>query len=207
LAESQHNLSAIRRSRLRFGLLAFAGISAVFAVIATSLYGSYLSGIAENQRKQRAREVESIHNVKSGESRVTVYGTPEILEMLVADPDCIRNLHSIGFFICDLGDPRYEVITKLTNVDDIHVYDCHGIDDFLDNISGMESLKSVSFESVFTEGEMLKRLGAFPNLERLHFERQLDAPEVQALRQSLTHATIEYTDSQGKSIVEEPVKP
>jgi hypothetical protein len=170
------------------------------------LYGSHLQSVAERQRNQRARERESFEQVKAGESKVTVFGTPEILEMLAADPDCVRNLDSVYFVMCDLSDPRYEVLTKLTNVDDIGIYDCQNLDVFLSNIPGIESLESIYFESIRIEGKMLKRLGAFPNLTRVHFERRLDVPEVQQLRQSLPHATIEFTDSLGKSIVEQPVE-
>lgn len=207
MVESQRNLSAARHTRLRFGLIVLAGVSAVVVLIAISLYGSYLSSIAESQRKQRAREVESYQQVKAGESQVMVYRTPEILEMLAADPDCVRSLDSVYLFLCDLSDPRYEVLTKLTNVDDIGIYDCEGIDDFLKHIAGIESLESIYFESIRIEGNMLKRLGAFPNLTRVHFERRLDVPEVQQLRQSLPNVKIEYTDSLGKTIVDPPDGP
>jgi len=71
----------------------------------------------------------------------------------------------------------------------------------------VESLESISFEAIFIEGEMLKRLASFPNLERVHLARWLDAPEVQLLRQCLPHATIEYADSLGTLIVEQPGRP
>lgn len=177
------------------------------AMLGLALYGSCLQSVADNQRRQHAREVESYQQVKAGESEVTVYGTPEILEMLAADLDCVENLNSVYFFMCDLSDPLYGVLSRLTNVDDISIYDCHGIDNFLSNIAGMESLEGIYFESVAIEGDMLKRLADLPNLRRVHFERRLDVPESQVLRQSLPHATIEYTDSIGKSIVEQPDKP
>lgn len=195
------------RSRLWLVLAIVAGVFGILALAALSLYESHRQSVARHQRNQRARELESFQQVKSGESEVTVFGAPEILEMLSADPDCVRNLDSVFFFMCDLSDPRYEVLTRLTNVDDIGIYDCQGIDVFLSNIAGMDSLESIYFESIFIEGEMLKRLAAFPKLERVHFERRLDVPEVQQLRQSLPLATIEYSDSLGKSIVEQPDGP
>jgi hypothetical protein len=170
------------------GSILFSGL------IAFLLYLEHQRSIAEFQRAQQRRESESFQKVKSGESQVTVYGTPEVLMMLANDPECIRNLTSIYFFIADLSDPRYTITNKLSNVDDIGIYDCQGVTEFLKSIKGMPSVKSIYIESVRLDDEILTSLDSLPNLNKVRFEQLLNEHQIELLSKALPEALIEVAD-------------
>jgi hypothetical protein len=170
------------------GSILFSGL------IAFLLYLEHQRSIAEFQRAQQRRESESFQKVKSGESQVTVYGTPEVLMMLANDPECIRNLTSIYFFIADLSDPRYTITNKLSNVDDIGIYDCQGVTEFFKSIQGMPSVTSVFIESVRLDDGLFNALASLPNLKKVRFEQLLAENQIELLSKALPEALIEVAD-------------
>ena len=175
------------------GLLLFCG------VIAYLVHLGHQQSIAEIQHAQQHRESESFEAVKGGKSEVTVYQSPEILSMLADDPDCVRNLRSVCFFICELGDPRFFKLSKLTNVREIAIYDGRGVEAFLKAIGGMPSIERISFESIRLDDEMLEQLAAFPNLKRVHFERDLDPSQIELLQRVIPNVEIEMVNTLGET--------
>jgi hypothetical protein len=188
------------RSVIRTCGLALVGVVILVAGLGGLLYLGRLQSAAEIERNQQRREAESFAQVKSGDSRVTVYGRPKILELLADDATCTQNLQSIGFFVCDLGEPGFATTAELTNVCDLWIYDCRNSEEFLDTVRGMPSIESISFESIFVNERLFKSLANFPNLKRVRFERRLDAPDIELLSQIIPGVIIEFEEASGGTV-------
>lgn len=171
------------------------------ALILITLIGVLIVSIyqlhqAELARDQQRRNREAFAEVKSGQSEVSIH-SPDLVAMLVGDEDCIRNLTTVYFFSADLNDPRFAEVSKLTNVSDIWIYDCSGVEGFLNSIKGMPSIETLSFESIRLTDGLSEKLTSFPNLKKVHFEQELDGKDIDTLRRLVPNATIEVLDVTG----------
>ncbi len=173
---------------------AVAGFVSFCGIIALLIGLGHQNSLAEFERNQRRRESESFQAIKSGESQVTVSQSSKVLFMLADDPECIRNLTSVYFFMTDLSDPSFSVTTKLSNVNDIGIYDCQGVTAFIKSIKGFPSINSVYFESVTIDDDLLIALASFPNLKKVRFEQLLNEHQIELLSQTLPDALIEVAD-------------
>jgi hypothetical protein len=148
-------------------LVAVAVIVAVGAMIASARKSSRLAF----ERKKVAWATERFEKVKAGDdgSHTSVFLDPLLIEMLANDAECVANLTTLNLSSVDLNGPQTDAAEKLVNVKKVVFYDCDGAGRLLTALSGLESIKELSFDTTQLTDDDVPLLATFPNLRRVHF--------------------------------------
>ncbi len=183
--------STPQRKRSSSGSLLLLGLAVAFLLfLVLGLFQARKAALAEQKRLDRQRREEIVAEVRSGETRITLYDA-RLLEMLIEDPVCRENVKSIDFFMANLGDSRYRRVCDLPNVTDIFFYDCAHADNVMAALHDMPNIESLVFEVTLISDESMRSLTALPKLKHLQFEQVVPDATIDSLKQSLPHVKIE----------------
>lgn len=190
-----------RKRRLRLPLI----VLAIPAVLVGCLFG--LRKLTQYQMYCDARDrmASQIEAVKRGKSLRLSNIDPRFIDMIFAEPDCVKRVEELQFTMQEVADERLGRLKALPNVTYIYFYSSHGTDTFFKNTAGMESLEEIQFEATDLSAAGIRYLAAFPNLKSLSLGyAEITTPVLRELKnlQSLEELTL-YDTTIGGSELEE----
>jgi hypothetical protein len=150
----------------------------------------------EEARRHQAEELarharEEFQRAKAGSQTASLWNA-ELIGMLAADADCIRNIRTLNCGDYELTGPAVSELKKLVNVRYITFY-CSNSDNILAAAKGMPSIEELSFDSTSPSEQSIRSFVHLPNLKKLHFTF-LDGERERLLRKILPEATIEIDE-------------
>src|SRR4051812_897255 len=165
-------------------------------LIAVFAWVAYRTGVEAERHQQEqlaAYAKKAFQAVKSGDHDATIW-TAEQIEMLAADPDCVRNVTALDCGMVDLTGPHVVAAAKLVNVQRISVYDCPGTDNLLAAMKGMPSIEELGFDGIRLSDDTIRSFASFPNLKKVSFAF-ISTAQARLLRKTLPNAKIEIDET------------
>lgn len=177
-------------------------LSALAAIVALFAFA-----ISHQQQleKERLAEITSdwaqknYQELKRNGRTDTSINSPEHMLLVANDAECAQRLTYVHFDMTDLNASEFSLVQKFSNLKKLSFYDCDGINTLLGYVANMPSVNEVHFDYMRPSDELLKRLGAFPNLKRLLFN-YIDSGDLEAIKRALPNVQVEIYDESRAAI-------
>jgi hypothetical protein len=117
-----------------------------------------------------------VEALKAGKSTSVYWPEPLCLEEFVREqPDVAAKITHVDFLTGKVADPRFGYVKQFSNLKDIYFDEVwEGTDAFLQRISGMKSVRTLSFYRSPVSEEGVRAVASFPNLSKLDFDHYWD---------------------------------
>ncbi|MEM6328904.1 MAG: hypothetical protein AAF790_01515 [Planctomycetota bacterium] len=142
------------------------------------------------ERQQAERRQAHFNQVKQGEDTAEIVMDAELLPLLAGDADCIANLKYLHFQMVGVAPEQAELVSRFSNLKEIHFYDTNGADLVLRSAHGLP-VESLSFMSTYLPVGALQGLPNFANLKTVRFETAVRPEQLEVLESLPDRITVE----------------
>lgn len=140
-----------------------------------------------------------IAEIKLGETSTMSLLYPELVDLVMNDPECVEKIRVVDLKACVVSDKRLARLGELPNLGHIDLEETDGTDIFLRNIRGTESVDSLVLHLTDVSDKGIQYVAEIPGLKALVIvPARSDRYDLNALRNHPTLESIElvYGDSE-----------